>query len=893
MESLSKINSQKKYIYHFGPSQTDGSGRDKNLLGNKGANLAEMSLLGLQVPPGFTLSSELCYLFLKKEQSLESLIKQPLEKAVKNLEQVTGKKFNGISYPLLLSVRSGAAVSMPGMMDTILNLGLNDKTVEILGRLSQDERFAWDSYRRFIQMYSSVVMKMNSSLLEVYLDDYKSQKNYQSDSDLSAEEWRQIVSYFKESILQNTGKIFPEDPWEQLWTAIEAVFKSWNNPRALIYRQMNGSNSKAGTAVNVQAMVFGNRGKDCAAGVVFTRDPSTGEKNLFGEFLQNAQGEDVVAGTRTPSLIVGKESESKKDLKKLMPKSFKQLERLCHQLEKHYKYVQDIEFTIEQDKLWLLQTRNAKCNPKAQLKILFDLKKEGILTEEEVLEKADPSFLNTLLHPSIDDKNQNAVLAKGLPASPGAAVGQIVFNNETALDFHKKSHPVILVRTETSPEDINGMIHSQGILTLKGGMTSHAAVVARSMGKPCIVGCESAVLNESKKELYLKNHILKEGDTITLDGTTGKVLLGEVKMKPACLDDSFFKLMALSDKYAGLKVRANAETPIDVKKAKEFGAKGLGLCRTEHMFFEKNRINIMRKMILSENLEERQFALSELFVMQEKDFYEIFKIMSPHPITIRLLDPPLHEFLSHKTKDVERLSESLEIEKSALLLKIKNLSEINPMLGHRGCRLAITFPEIYLMQAQAILSAMEKLLKEKQDLQIEIMIPLVCENKELEFLKQLIKDEVQKKEKALGLKLPLLIGAMIELPRACLIADKLAETGDFFSFGTNDLTQTVFGFSRDDTGKFLPAYVQKHILNQDPFSGLDREGVGELMKIAVEKAKKVKKGIKLGVCGEQGGDPKSLGFFQELGLDYVSCSPYRVPIARLVSAQCHIKKKKN
>lgn len=891
MSPLSHFKPQ-KYIYHFGPGRTDGSGRDAGLLGNKGANLAEMSRLGMQVPPGFTLSSALCDLFLKKDQNLKDLVKEPLEVAIKNLEQVTGKKFNGRSHPLLLSVRSGATVSMPGMMDTILNLGLNDKTVEILARLCQDERFAWDSYRRFIQMYSSVVMKMNSSLLEVHLDDYKKQKNYQFDSNLSAEEWKKMVPYFKDSILQNTGKLFPEDPWEQLWTSIEAVFKSWNNPRALVYRQMNGSRNERGTAVNVQAMVFGNRGEDCATGVVFTRNPSTGEKSLFGEFLQNAQGEDVVAGTRTPSLIVSQEAGNQRDLKSLMPESFKQLEKLCYQLERHYKYVQDIEFTIERDKLWLLQTRNAKCNPKAQLKILFDLIEEGILTEEEALEKVDPCFLNTLLHPSIDDKSDNTILAKGLPASPGAAMGQVVFDNESALEFHKKQQAVILVRTETSPEDINGMIHSQGILTLKGGMTSHAAVVARSMGKPCIVGCESAILNEAKKELYLKDHIIKEGDIITLDGASGKVLLGEVKMKPTGLDDSFFKLMALSDKYAGLEVRANAETPADVKKAKEFGAKGLGLCRTEHMFFEKNRINIMRKMILSESFEERQFALNELFVMQEKDFYEIFKIMSPRPVTVRLLDPPLHEFLPQKEKDIEALSESLEIEKESLLLKIKNLNESNPMLGHRGCRLAITFPEIYLMQTQAILSALEKLLKEKQSLQVEIMIPLVCESGELEFLKRIIQEEVQKKEKELGLKFPLFFGAMIELPRACLTADKLAPLADFFSFGTNDLTQTAFGFSRDDTGKFLPAYLQKNILSQDPFSRLDREGVGSLMKTAVEKARKVKRKIKLGICGEQGGDPKSLDFFQELGLDYVSCSPYRVPIARLVSAQCYIKNKR-
>ena len=895
MKSKSRLKSQvqEKYIYHFGHHQTDGSAKDKQLLGNKGANLAEMSLLGLQVPPGFTLSSKLCHLFLTDKQSLTGLIKESLEQAVKKLEQVTGKQFGGSSQPpLLLSVRSGAVLSMPGMMDTILNLGLNEKTVKALAQLCQDERFAWDSYRRFIQMYSSVVMKMNSSLLEVYLEDYKNQYNRLSDSEISAEEWKSIVSYFKEAVLQDTGKVFPEEPWEQLWNAVSAVFRSWNNPRALIYRQMNGAGNEQGTAVNVQAMVFGNRGEDCATGVVFTRNPSTGEKKLFGEFLQNAQGEDVVAGIRTPSLIINTKADGKKDLKTLLPESFKQLEQLCGKLEKHYKYVQDIEFTIEQNKLWLLQTRNAKCNPKAQLRILFDLKKEGILTEEEVLEKVNPAFLNTLLHPSIDYQNENTVLAKGLPASPGAARGRVVFDNDSALELYKKSIPAILVRVETSPEDINGMIHSKGILTLKGGMTSHAAVVARSMGKPCVVGCETAVIDESKKELYLKEYVIKQGGVITLDGSTGDVLLGEVKMKPACLDDAFFQLMELSDKYAGLKVRANAETPVDVKKAKEFGAGGLGLCRTEHMFFEKDRINIMRKMILSEGAEERQSALNKLFVMQEKDFYEIFKIMMPHPVTVRLLDPPLHEFLPQKKKDILALSEKLDIDKDKLLSKIQSLSEVNPMLGHRGCRLAVTFPEIYLMQTRAVISAMEKILKQKQKLHIEIMIPLVCESGELKILKKLAQKEIQKAEEELGLCLPILIGTMIELPRACLIADQLAQIGDFFSFGTNDLTQTVFGFSRDDTGRFLPSYIQKKLLKHDPFSQLDVKGVGQLIKTAVEKARSVKKDIKLGVCGEQGGDPQSIGFFHSLGLDYVSCSPYRVPIARLVSAQCNIKEKK-
>ena len=883
----------KKYIYHFGPEYTEGSLKDKNLLGNKGANLAEMSRMGLQVPPGFTLTTEICNLYLQKKQKLTDLAKEPIESAIKHLEKVTNKKFNSKKNPLLLSVRSGAVISMPGMMDTILNLGLNEDTVKALAELCQDERFAWDSYRRFIQMYSSVVMKMNSSLLEVHLEDYKNQKNYSSDSDISAKEWQKIVSQFKESILQNTGQLFPESPWEQLWTAIEAVFNSWNNPRAVVYRNMNGTESHWGTAVNVQAMVFGNRGKDCATGVVFTRNPSTGEKTLFGEFLSNAQGEDVVAGIRTPLLIVNPKQDGKQDLKTLMPSSFKQLEELCYKLEKHYKFAQDIEFTIEQDKLWLLQTRNAKCNTQAQLKILFDLKEERILTEEEVLQQVSPSSLNTLLLPSIDSKDANTLLAKGLPASPGGAIGKIVFSAETAIEFKKKSLPVILVRTETSPEDINGMIHSEGILTLRGGMTSHAAVVARSMGKPCIVGCESAVIDENKKELHFKNQFLKEGDEVTLDGSTGEVLLGSVKMKAPHLDENFFKLMELSDKYATLKVRANAETPMDVQKAKELGAVGLGLCRTEHMFFESNRINIMRKMILSDNYEERKDSLNQLFSMQEEDFYKILKIMSPHPVTVRLLDPPLHEFLPHNSKDIEKLSQTLEVDKEKLIFKIKNLTESNPMLGHRGCRLAITFPEIYLMQVKALSSAMVKVLQEGKKIQTEIMIPLVCASKELEVLKHLVQTEIQKSEEEFKMKLPFTIGTMIELPRACLLAGELAKAGDFFSFGTNDLTQTVFGFSRDDTGKFLPSYIQENILEQDPFSQLDVKGVGELMKIAVEKARAVRKDIKIGVCGEQGGDPDSLSFFHSLGLDYISCSPYRIPIARLAVAQCALKHKRS
>ena len=881
-----------KYIYHFSSQETEGSAKDIQLLGGKGANLAEMSRLGLQVPPGFTLTTKLCDLFFKKGEHLPEEMKAPIKVAIKKLEERTGKIFNDNKNPLLVSVRSGAPVSMPGMMDSILNLGLNEKTVEALAHLCNDERFAWDTYRRFIQMYSSVVMQMNSSLLEVHLEDYKNQKKYSSDSQIKAEEWKQIVPAFKEAILQDTGQLFPEEAWEQLWTAISAVFKSWNNPRAIVYRNMSESPSGImGTAVNIQAMVFGNRGEDSATGVVFTRNPLTGEKGLFGEFLVNAQGEDVVAGLRTPLLIVNTTEDGKKDLKTLMPSNFEQLVKLCEKLEKHYKFVQDIEFTIEKNKLWLLQTRKAKCNPKAQLKILFDLQKEGFIKGEDILTNISPDSLNTFLHPSLDSSDKKPVLSKGLPASPGGGIGKIAFDNETVQEFNKRSLPVILVRTETSPEDINGMISSKGILTVRGGMTSHAAVVARSMGKPCIVGCETAYIDESKRELVFKDHILQEGDEISIDGGTGEIFLGRVKTKAPELDENFFKLMELADKYAKLKVYANAETPTDVKKAKEFGSKGLGLCRTEHMFFLPERINIMRKMILSENDEEREQALEKLFEMQKKDFYEILGIMENKPVTIRLLDPPLHEFLPQSEKEITSLAQKIHIDEKKLALKVKNLRENNPMLGHRGCRLAITFPEIYLMQTRALSEAMVALLKEDKKAHAEIMIPLVCEAKELQVLRKLIQAEIQKIEKQFQIPLNLSIGTMIELPRSCLEAGSLAKHGDFFSFGTNDLTQTVFGFSRDDSGKFLPAYIKEQILKSDPFSEIDVEGVGELMKIAIQKARKVKKEIKIGVCGEQGGDPKSLEFFTQLDLDYVSCSPYRVPIARLAIAQWTIKEK--
>ena len=893
LENNKMINKEThKYIYHFGKNQTDGDASMKQLLGSKGSNLAEMSRLGLPVPPGFTLSTELCHFFYKENQNLPESIKNSIKKSIESLEIELGKKFNDPHNPLLISVRSGAPISMPGMMDTILNLGLNEKTVEGLSQLFQNPRFAWDSYRRFIQMYSDVVMGMNSSLLETHLEDYKNQKNYTSDTQLTATDWKNVIAYFKESILQCTGKVFPEDPWNQLWESIKAIFNSWNNPRAVIYRKMQGETSCLGTAVNIQSMVFGNRGNDCATGVIFTRNPSTGEKSIFGEFLINAQGEDVVAGIRTPQMILNTNGNSEKDLKNLMPNSFDELSNLCNKLEKHYKYVQDIEFTIEKNKLWLLQTRNAKCSSIAQLKIIFDLIEEGLITEKEALTKIDPFSLNKLLHPSIDEKDKKVILTKGLPASPGGAIGKIVFNNQRAVELQKQGLSVILVRTETSPEDINGMISSQGILTARGGMTSHAAVVARSMGKPCIVGCGSLHINEINKELKIKDKVLREGDEVTIDGSTGEVLLGVIQTKTPKLDENFFKLMKLSDKYTKLEVRANADTPSDAKKAKEFGATGIGLCRTEHMFFASNRINIMRKMILADNSDERQEALNELFVMQKKDFHELLDIMDGCPVTIRLLDPPLHEFLPCTKEDIKKLSENLHWSEDKISTKVNLLKESNPMLGHRGCRLAITFPEIYLMQTKALSEAYAELKLQNKNPQAEIMIPLVSFSKELKFLRKIIKEQIQNREEKLKTKIPIPIGTMIELPRTCLQANAIAEEADFFSFGTNDLTQTTLGISRDDAGKFLSSYINQKLFSKDPFSSVDKEGVGELIKLAINRGRLKKPNLKMGICGEHGGDPESIQFFHDINLDYVSCSPYRVPIARLSAAQSAINKER-
>ena len=867
-----------RFIYHFGPDKTEGSSAMRDLLGGKGANLAEMSRLGFPVPPGFTLSTELCKLFYNQNKTLPQEFFNELEKAVSQLEKLLNKKFGDPKNPLIVSVRSGAPSSMPGMMDTILNLGLNEKTLQGLIAQTNNPRFAWDTYRRFIQMYSDVVMGMNPSLFEVHLDDYKNQKGYTSDSEIKEEDWKKIITYFKEIILQDTGQVFPEDPKEQLYSAILAVFKSWNNPRACIYRKMNGGQSSLGTAVNIQAMVFGNRGDDCATGVVFTRHPSTGEKTLFGEFLVNSQGEDVVAGIRTPLPITNK-SQPAKSLKNLMPQAYKQLANLCDQLEKHYRYIQDIEFTIEQNKLWLLQTRSGKCSAKAQLKIVCDLMEEGLLDEKQALLLVDSSSLETLLHPSIDPKETKVTLAKGLPASPGGAVGRIVLSNEEAISESKKGNKVILVRTETSPEDINGMINAQGILTSRGGMTSHAAVVARSMGKPCIVGCESLQIDKKKKELKFYQHKLKEGDEISIDGSTGEVLKGIMKTKPASLDKNFFKIMSLADKYAKLEVRANADTPTDVQKSKDFGAKGVGLCRTEHMFFAPDRINIMRKMIMSEDMEERKVYLDQLFSIQKEDFQALLEIMDGQTVTIRFLDPPLHEFLPHTNGELNELAQKYDWSVAKLTSKINQLKETNPMLGHRGCRLAITYPEIYLMQAKAVASAIKTLREKKLNPQAEIMIPLVILPEELKLLKRAIQKELG------DLEIP--IGTMIELPAACLRAREIAEQADFISFGTNDLTQTTLGISRDDSSKFLASYINQELFEHNPFAQLDEKSVGKLIEIALENCKNIK--IKKGICGEHGGNPKSIQFFHKLKLSYVSCSPFRIPVARLAVAQAQLK----
>lgn len=882
-ETVTSTQAPEKFVYYFAAGEAEGNASMKNFLGGKGANLAEMTAIGLPVPPGFTISTDICTAFYANGGKLPEWVRPKVMEALNRVEKKIGKKFGDNKNPLLVSVRSGARASMPGMMDTILNLGLNDQTVEGLAATSKNPRFAWDSYRRFIQMYSDVVMGMNSSLLEVTLEDMKAEKGIHLDTDLKTEDLKSLVKKFKALVQQVTGQSFPNDPIEQLWGAINAVFRSWNTARAITYRDLHGIPASWGTAVNVQSMVFGNLGEDSATGVAFTRDPSTGEKKFYGEFLINAQGEDVVAGIRTPQPI--------HLLKELMPAPFQDLEVIYKKLENYFKDMQDIEFTIEKNKLWMLQTRNGKRTAKASLAIACDMIDEKMLTEEEALLRIDPSSLDQLLHPTLDPKSQKTVLAKGLPASPGGVCGQIVFSPEEAVELKEKGIKVILVRVETSPEDIAGMIAAQGILTARGGMTSHAAVVARGMGKCCVAGCSEIEVNHEAETMKAKGYILKKGDIITLDGSTGEVFLGEVKTIEPVLDGSFDRLMRIADRVRRMKVRANADTPKDAQTARGFGAEGIGLCRTEHMFFGADRIDAVREMIIADTRPEREKALAKLLPMQRDDFYQLFKIMDGFPVTIRLLDPPLHEFVPHSDEEISELAKRIHYDLTRLKNKITSLHEFNPMLGHRGCRLAVTFPEIYQMQSRAIAEAAAQLVKEGYKLIPEIMIPLVGAAKELELLRAQTIEVVEKVQKEKAIKFDYLVGTMIELPRAAITANEIAAHADFFSFGTNDLTQTTLGLSRDDAGRFLGSYVSQGIFAKDPFVSIDQVGVGALVKMAVNLGRQTKKNLKIGICGEHGGDPESIEFFETANLDYVSCSPFRVPIARLAAARASLKKK--
>ena len=873
-----------KSVYFFAAGEADGNAGMKNILGGKGANLAEMTALGIPVPPGFTISTEVCTHYYENGGQIPEWVRPAVMDALNRVEKKIGKKFGDVNDPLLVSVRSGARASMPGMMDTILNLGLNDQTVEGLAKVSGNPRFAWDSYRRFIQMYSDVVLGMNSSMLEVTLEDLKAEKNYKVDTDLNVEDLKSLVKKFRELVKSSTGQTFPTDPMDQLWGAISAVFRSWNTARAITYREIHSIPASWGTAVNIQSMVFGNMGDDSATGVAFTRDPSTGEKKFYGEFLINAQGEDVVAGIRTPVPIT--------EMAKLLPKAYEQLVQIYQKLEKHYRDMQDIEFTVERGTLWMLQTRNGKRTAKAALQIASDMMDEGLIKEDEALIRLEPASLDQLLHPTLDPNAKKTTLAKGLPASPGAACGQIVFNPEDAVSWKEKGKKVILVRIETSPEDIAGMVASQGILTTRGGMTSHAAVVARGMGKSCVAGCGDIQVDYNSQTMKAKGYVLKQGDVITLDGTTGEVFMGEVKTVEPELSKTFDRIMKIADKTRRLGVRANADTPKDAKTAREFGAEGIGLCRTEHMFFGADRIDAVREMIIADNVSDREEALAKLLPMQRSDFAEIFKIMKGYPVTIRLLDPPLHEFVPHTETDIQDFAKRVGMDASAVRNKVASLHEFNPMLGHRGCRLAITFPEIYRMQTRAIAEAAAEVVKAGANLIPEIMIPLVATDKELEILRNLVIKEVEKVKKEKSVEFDYLVGTMIELPRAALTAENIADHADFFSFGTNDLTQTTLGLSRDDSGRFLGSYVSQGIFAKDPFVSIDKVGVGSLVKMGVDSGRKSKPELKTGVCGEHGGDPDSIEFFNSVGLDYVSCSPYRVPIARLAAARAAIQVRK-
>lgn len=881
-----------KWVYSFGGGQAEGSAAMKNLLGGKGANLAEMASLGLQVPPGFTLSTDVCTSFYDNGNKYPDELNVQTDEALNTIEKITGKIFGSNSNPLLLSVRSGARASMPGMMDTVLNLGLNDETVEGLAKLSGDRRFALDSYRRFITMYSDVVLGLHHHTFEDILEIHKDNQGYNLDTELTADDWSIIIDKYKAAVERELGYCFPQDPREQLQGAIDAVFGSWMNERAVVYRRLNSIPAAWGTAVNVQAMVFGNMGETSATGVAFTRNPSTGEKNYYGEFLINAQGEDVVAGIRTPQALTKKARLEMGDdipsMEESLPAVFLELSKTFERLENHYKDMQDIEFTVERGQLWILQTRSGKRTAKAAFKIAVDMAIAGQISSDDALLRIDPLSLDQLLHPTLDPNAKRDLLTMGLPASPGAAIGEVVFDSDEAEELKKAGKKVILVRTETSPEDIHGMHAAEAIITSRGGMTSHAAVVARGMGRPCVSGAGDIRIDYESQKFVVMNRVVKRGDTLTIDGATGQVFVGSVDMMQPELSEDFSKIMAWADTARTLQIRANAETPLDVKTAKEFGAEGIGLCRTEHMFFEESRLAHFREMILASDKKGREDALAKILPVQREDFAAIFRIMEGRPCTIRLLDPPLHEFLPHTEEDIELVAKSIGVTAKELMLRARELAETNPMLGHRGCRLGISYPEIYEMQARAIFEAQIIVEGETgQKPNAEIMIPLVSSPEELEILCKVIKtlaDKIDAKNYS--------IGTMIELPRAALLADEIANHAEFFSFGTNDLTQTTYGLSRDDAGKFLPDYVREGIIEKDPFVTLDKAGVGQLINIASSKGRKTRNDIKLGICGEHGGDPSSIEFCHNLGLDYVSCSPYRVPIARLAAAQAAILSKR-
>jgi pyruvate,orthophosphate dikinase len=884
-----------KWVYSFGDGKAEGSAGDRNLLGGKGANLAEMCSLGLPVPPGFTITTELCTSYYANGRTYPDDLKGQVAEALEGIGAIVGRRFGDPDKLLLVSVRSGARASMPGMMDTVLNLGLNDDTVAALARDSGDERFAYDSYRRFIQMYSDVVLGVDHEHFEEILEDEKARRGHELDTDLSAGEWQEVIGLYKAKVEEELGSPFPQDPQEQLWGAIGAVFSSWMNHRAITYRRLHDIPESWGTAVNVQAMVFGNMGDTSATGVAFTRNPSTGEARLYGEFLVNAQGEDVVAGIRTPQNLTEEArieaGADKPSMEKVMPEAFAAFVDISQRLERHYRDMQDLEFTIERGKLWMLQTRSGKRTAKAALKIAVDMAAEGLITKQEAVARIDPASLDQLLHPTIDPSAKRDVIGIGLPASPGAATGEIVFSSDEAEEMRAQNRKAILVRVETSPEDIHGMHAAEGILTTRGGMTSHAAVVARGMGKPCVSGAGTLRVDYKTGTLTAMGQTLKKGDVITIDGASGQVLKGAVPMLQPELSGDFASIMQWADQIRRMRVRTNAETPADARMARSFGAEGIGLCRTEHMFFDDERIVAMREMILSDVEKDRRTALAKLLPMQRSDFAELFEIMAGLPVTIRLLDPPLHEFLPKSEDEIAEVARAMNVSAEKLRQRTEALHEFNPMLGHRGCRLAVSYPEIAEMQARAIFeAAVEAGKKTGSPVVPEIMVPLVGIMKELDYVKARIDEVAKAVMEESGTTIDYLVGTMIELPRAAIRAHVIAEAAEFFSFGTNDLTQTTFGISRDDASSFLETYRQKGIIEQDPFISLDLEGVGELVRMAADKGKATRPDIKLGICGEHGGDPASIHFCEEVGLDYVSCSPFRVPIARLAAAQAASRK---